>query len=94
MANPPLLVSGAAFAAWSVVMDPGAGMIPGLAFAVFGVLERVNYFYTQLTYATCEDLHHLRSKGFRRSHLARDLERRSVRARTEGRPSPHPRRMA
>ncbi|WP_067810732.1 hypothetical protein [Actinomadura kijaniata] len=78
LANPPLLAAGVAFTTWSVVMDPGAGTIPGLGFAVFGVLEHVNYFHTQLMYDTREDLRHLRSKGFRRSHLARDLERRSL----------------
>ena len=68
-----LLAGGLFFLLWSVIRDPGADTVPGLAFAVFAVLEYVNYFHVQLMYDTSADLRHLLTRGFRRAHLARDL---------------------
>ncbi|MEU1819334.1 hypothetical protein ABZ543_29740 [Streptomyces roseifaciens] len=74
--NVPVLIAGVLFTGWAVVGKPvvgGSGSWPGLAFAVFAVLEHVNYFHTQLMYDTDEDLRYLRKNGLRRAHLARDL---------------------
>ena len=73
--NVPVLAAGVLFALWKAVEDPGGGSWPGLCFAVFAVLEHVNYFHVQLMYDTPEDLRYLRDRGLRRSHLARDLVR-------------------
>jgi protein-S-isoprenylcysteine O-methyltransferase Ste14 len=73
VANPVLLAVGLAFLGWSVARDPGAGTLPGLGFALFAVLEYVNYFHVQLMYDNAEDLRYLRTHGLRRAHLARDL---------------------
>ena len=70
---PLLLAAGLLFLGWSVVRDPGAGNLPGLGFALFAVLEYVNYFHIQLMYDNAEDLRYLRTHGLRRAHLARDL---------------------
>lgn len=67
-----LLATGAA-----VLTDPGRGSLPGLGFALFAVLEHVNYFHTQLMHDTVADLRRFRAVGFRRSQLARDLARHS-----------------
>lgn len=74
-ANPVLLTVGTGFAVWAVASAPGAGSIPGLAFALFGWLEHVNYFYIQLMYDNATDLRSFRARGFRRASLARDLAR-------------------
>jgi hypothetical protein len=71
--NVAVLAAGLLFIAWVVVIDPGVGSWPGLAFGLFAVLEHVNYFHVQLMYDTTEDLRYLRSRGLRRAHLARDL---------------------
>ncbi|WP_229829948.1 hypothetical protein [Actinoplanes ianthinogenes] len=61
----------------SVARLPGASSWPGLAFAVFAALEYVNYFHVQLMHDNRADLRRLFTSGFRRSHLARDLNSRS-----------------
>ncbi len=71
--NVPLLAAGVLFTAWAVRSDPGSGSLPGLGFALFAVLEHVNYFHWQLMYDTGEDLRRLGRGGLRRAHLARDL---------------------
>lgn len=71
--NVAVLTGGLFFNVWTVVTDPGAGSWPGLAFGLFAVLEHVNYFHVQLMYDTAGGLRHLRSRGLRRAHLARDL---------------------
>ncbi|WP_020576017.1 hypothetical protein [Actinopolymorpha alba] len=71
--NLPALIAGLLFIIWAVVIDPGAGSLPGLGFAVFAVLEHVNYFHTQLMYDNADDLRYLFTHGLRRAHLARDL---------------------
>ncbi|MCT2586447.1 hypothetical protein [Actinophytocola gossypii] len=76
VANVPVLAVGSLFTGYSVIADPGAGTWPGLGFALFAVLEHVNYFHRQLMYDTAEDLRHLRRHGLRRAHLVRDLARR------------------
>jgi hypothetical protein len=53
------------YTAIAVAMMPGKGTIPGLAFAVVAIGEHVNYFHMQLV------------RGRRRSHLSRDLDRKS-----------------
>ncbi|WP_419996273.1 multidrug transporter [Streptomyces boninensis] len=95
--NVPVLLGGVAFTVWSVVDDPGAGSVPGLAFALFSVLEHINYFHWQLMHDTRADLAYLLRKGFRRSHLARDLAqgralelRRSVRPSASAQQTPRP----
>lgn len=70
----PVLAAGVIVAVLKVIDEPGAGTIPGLAFAVFACLEYVNYFHVQLMYDTRADLGHLFRHGFRRAHLARDLD--------------------
>lgn len=74
-ANLVPLTVGTAFAVWTVASAPGAGSIPGLAFALFAWLEHVNYFHVQLMYDHATDLRSFRAKGFRRASLARDLAR-------------------
>lgn len=69
----PLLAVGVLSTIGWVVAAPGAGSWPGLGFALFAVLEYVNYFHVQLMYDTVEDVRYLRSHGLRRAHLARDL---------------------
>ncbi|MFI5839814.1 hypothetical protein ACIA8K_08875 [Catenuloplanes sp. NPDC051500] len=64
--NPALLVVALAF---TVI----AGSWLGAGFTVFAILEHVNYFHTQLMHDTRADLRRLRTRGLRRSHLARDL---------------------
>ncbi|GGR05534.1 hypothetical protein WEB32_12275 [Streptomyces netropsis] len=78
--NVPILAAGVLFTVWAAVDDPGAGSWPGLGFALFAVLEHVNYFHTQLMYDTAEDRRNLRENGLRRAHLARDLDRAKGRA--------------
>ncbi len=73
VANLPLLVAGLLYVGWAVVDDAGAGSWVGLGFAVFAVLEHVNYFHTQLMYDNAADLRSLRRHGLLRAHLARDL---------------------
>lgn len=73
--NPPVLGAGLAFAAWSAANEPGAGSLPGLGFALFAVLEHVNYYRTQLMYDTAADLRRLLTRGLRKASLARDLAR-------------------
>ncbi|WP_410536875.1 hypothetical protein [Streptomyces sp. KL2] len=84
--NAVLLAAGVLFTARAVADDPGSGTWPGLGFALFAVLEHVNYFHLQLMYDTAEDLRMLRRHGPRRSHLARDLA--AARDRRSRRPSP------
>ncbi|WP_058043760.1 hypothetical protein [Streptomyces roseifaciens] len=82
--NVPVLIAGVLFTGWAVVDKPvvgGSGSWPGLAFALFAVLEHVNYFHTQLMYDTDEDLRYLRKHGLRRAHLARDLTLKNTEAR-------------
>jgi hypothetical protein len=73
--NPALLAAGLPATGAAVLADPGAGSWPGLGFALFAVLEHVNYFYVQLMHDTTADLRRLRTVGLRRSQLARDLAR-------------------
>lgn len=54
------------YAAIAVAASPGRATIPGLVFAVVAIGEHVNYFYLQLV------------GGVRRSHLNRDLGRKSA----------------
>jgi hypothetical protein len=77
MANVPVLALGVGFTAWSAAGDPGAGTWLGFGFALFAVLEHVNYFHVQLMYDTAEDLRRLWAHGPQRAHLARDLARRA-----------------
>ncbi|MEU2515008.1 hypothetical protein [Streptomyces syringium] len=87
--NMPVLAAGVLFTVWATVSDPGSGSVPGLCFALFAVLEHVNYFHTQLMYDTAEDLRDLRRNGLRRAHLARDLERGDGRRKSRlGEPTP------
>lgn len=87
-ANPPVLLAVVLFTGWSAFEAPGAATFPGLGFALFAVLEQVNYFHTQLSYDNAAELRRLAANGLRRAHLAVDLERhRAARARSEaGRP--------
>jgi hypothetical protein len=55
--------------------QPWRNALPGLAFTSFAVLEHVNYFYIQLMHDTSNDVRRLLRRGFRRSSLARDLDR-------------------
>ena len=71
--NPLLLAAGLVATGYAVAVDPGRASWPGLAFALFAVLEHVNYFYVQLMHDTRADLHRLWSVGLRASHLARDI---------------------
>jgi hypothetical protein len=71
-----LLTAGLLYVGWSVARDPGTPNLLGLGFGLFAVLEHVNYFYVQLMYDNAEDLRYLRTRGLRRSHLARDLTQR------------------
>lgn len=73
--NPALLAAGLPATGAAVLADPGAGSWPGLGFALFTVLEHVNYFHVQLMHDTAADLRRLRTVGLRRSQLARDLAR-------------------
>jgi hypothetical protein len=73
--NPLFLAAGVAAIGAAAATDPGIASWPGLAFAVFAVLEHVNYFHVQLMYDTPADLRRLRSVGLRVSHLARDIAR-------------------
>lgn len=75
VANVVLLGLGVPLTALAVAADPGTGSVPGLLFALFAVLEHVNYFHTQLMYSTPEDRRSRRVNGRRRAHLARDLDR-------------------
>ncbi|MET7638980.1 hypothetical protein [Streptomyces sp. NPDC005438] len=61
------------FTGWAVLEEPGAGSVAGLCFALFAVLEHVNYFHVQLMYDNPADLRALCRNGLRRAHLARDL---------------------
>ena len=61
-----------ATAAWA---RPGRGSWLGLGFALFAVLEHVNYFHLQLMHGTRADLRRLLATGLHRSHLATDLSR-------------------
>lgn len=78
LANLFFLGLGLAITATAALVKPGLATWPGLGFALFALLEHVNYFHVQLMHDTTADLVRLRSRGFRRSHLARDL--RAVRA--------------
>ncbi|WP_211349263.1 hypothetical protein [Micromonospora pisi] len=71
--NLPLLAVGVAIAAYGVVDDPALASWLGLGYALFAVLEHVNYFHLQLSYDRRADLRRLRAFGLRRSHLSRDL---------------------
>jgi hypothetical protein len=73
--NPLVLVAGLAIIGHAVVIDPGRSSWPGLAYALFAVLEHINYFHRQIMHDTPTDLRRLRSVGLRSSHLARDLAR-------------------
>ncbi len=79
--DPVLLAAGVAFCGSAAVREPGWVSWPGLGFALFAVLEYVNYFHIQLSHDTAADLRRLFTTGLRRSHLARDLRR--------GRPERH-----
>ncbi|MEU6075511.1 hypothetical protein [Micromonospora sp. NPDC047074] len=72
-ALPVLLAAVVAGCAVAVVRAPGTQSYPGLGFALFAVLEYVNYFHVQLMHDNRADLRRLATVGFRRSHLARDL---------------------
>lgn len=69
--NVPLLAIGVVVAAYAAIAEPGIESLPGLGFALFAVLEHVNYFHVQL-------VHRLRP-----SHLARDLKRHYQRERRD-----------
>ncbi|MEU6247818.1 hypothetical protein [Glycomyces sp. NPDC047010] len=75
-ANPAVLVAAVLFTGWSAVADPGRSAFLGLGFALFAVLEHVNYFHVQLMYDNRADLRRLAAHGPARSHLSRDLARR------------------
>ncbi|WP_033342882.1 hypothetical protein [Catenuloplanes japonicus] len=72
--NPVLLAA-------TLIVTVGTGAWLGAGLTVFAVLEYVNYFHVQLMHDTRADLHRLFTRGFRRSHLARDLARWTVRSR-------------
>lgn len=74
-ANPLLLAAALLATGYAAVTTPGRTSWPGLAFALFAILEHINYFHLQLMYDTPTDLRRLRSTGPRPSHLARDLTR-------------------
>lgn len=83
-ANPAVLFAVVLFTGWSTFDAPGAATFLGLGFALFAVLEHVNYFHTQLSYDNAADLRRLASRGLRRAHLAVDLDRhRTARSRLE-----------
>jgi hypothetical protein len=71
--NPVVLAAGLVVTTWGVAVNPAAATIPGLVFAVFAVLEHINYFHRQLMYDNATDLRYLATHGLRRAHLARDL---------------------
>jgi len=73
--NPLVLAAGLVATGHAAATDPGRASWPGLAFALFAVLEHVNYFHIQLMHDTRADLRRLRSVGLRESHLARDMAR-------------------
>jgi hypothetical protein len=73
--NPLALLVAVLFTGWSAFDAPGSATFLGLGFAVFAVLEQVNYFHTQLSYDNAADLRSLTSRGLRRAHLAADLQR-------------------
>lgn len=73
LVNVPLLAAGVLLTAWHASGTPAG--VPGVLFALFAVLEHVNYFHTQLMYDTREDRRYRRERGLRRAHLARDLAR-------------------
>ncbi|MEU5941855.1 hypothetical protein ABZ807_22325 [Micromonospora sp. NPDC047548] len=73
--NPLLLGSGVVIIGYATATDPGRATWPGLAFALFAVVEHVNYFHVQLMHDTIADVRRLRSTGLRPSHLARDIAR-------------------
>jgi hypothetical protein len=73
--NPLLLAAGLVATGRAAAMDPGRASWPGFAFALFALLEHVNYFHVQLMHDTPADLRRLRSVGLRASHLARDIAR-------------------
>ena len=73
LANLPLLAVGVAITGYGAVDAPGLASWPGLGYALFAVLEHLNYFHYQLSYDRLVDLRRLRSFGLRRSHLSRDL---------------------
>ncbi|GAA2827131.1 hypothetical protein [Kribbella solani] len=85
--NVVLLTGGLVYTAWSVAQNPGSGTVVGLLFALAGVLEHINYFHVQLMYDTQADLRWLFTRGFRRSHLSRDLTRTTRVATAPGRPA-------
>jgi hypothetical protein len=85
--NPLSRTAGLVVTGHAAVADPGRASWPGLAFALFAVIEHVNYFYIQLMHDTVADLRRLRSVGLRPSHLARDIARA---ARTTGHASGRP----
>lgn len=80
--DPVLLAAGLVFTGFPAVREPGWGSWPGLGFAAFAVLEYVNYFHVQLSHDTAADLRRLWRVGLRRSHLARDLARERLGARS------------
>jgi hypothetical protein len=73
--DPVLLAAGLLVTGFAVARGPGWGNVPGFGFAVFAVLEYVNYFHVQLMHDTAADLRRLWRVGLRPSHLARDLAR-------------------
>ncbi|GAA1672928.1 hypothetical protein GCM10009830_18950 [Glycomyces endophyticus] len=75
-ANPPILAAAVLATGWAAIGDPGANTLLGLGFALFAVLEHVNYFHVQLMYDNAADLRRLAAHGLVRSHLSRDLARR------------------
>ena len=75
VANLPLLAAALALTATAAWTRPGRGSWLGLGFALFAVLEHVNYFHLQLMHSTRADLRRLLATGPHRSHLATDLSR-------------------
>jgi hypothetical protein len=73
--NLPLLAAALGFTAAAALSDPGRNSWLGLGFALFAVLEHVNYFHIQLMHSSRADLRRLGATGLHRSHLSTDLSR-------------------
>jgi hypothetical protein len=77
-ANVALLAGGAILIGAGAFTGGAAGAWPGALLWGFAALEHVNYFHLQLMHDTRADVARLfRTRRLRRSHLARDLDRRA-----------------
>jgi hypothetical protein len=75
-ANVSLLAAALVVIVIATIRQPGADTWPGAGFWLFGLVEHVNYFHVQLSHQTRADLRRLvRTRRFRRAHLATDLAR-------------------